>query len=112
VDFIRLVVDQDVRPRRPHDDQPFMISDDFWSLMEACWAKISQERPKAIKICDNIADVLSRKVPLQLDPSLPRYSSSNFHDRHATGGNKHYSFQCHIHHAITAIQFYIHSVIR
>jgi len=61
VDFIPLVVKEDVRPERPDDDDDdsFMIPDDLWSLIEACWARLPKTRPTALAVCDTIAGLLA-----------------------------------------------------
>jgi hypothetical protein len=65
VDFILLVVDKDVRPERPDDDEPFAISDRVWSLAEACWAKYPQDRPTALAVCDIISTFTSSPVAVR-----------------------------------------------
>src|SRR5215471_6111878 len=58
VDFIPQVVDLNVRPERPNDDQPFKIPDPFWTLMESCWERAPKSRPTAFTVCDTIKTIL------------------------------------------------------
>jgi len=52
--FIQLVVNEDVRPERPDDDEALDMTDDLWSLAERCWVKDPLSRPSANIVCDDI----------------------------------------------------------
>jgi serine/threonine protein kinase len=77
VDFIELVVQRDVRPERPEDDETPHLSDAVWALAEQCWVKDPKQRPTAIAVCDTISHLLettaaqAAQTQLQPSPSSP-----------------------------------------
>ena len=77
VDFIELVVQRDVRPERPEDDETPHLSDAVWALAEQCWVKDPKQRPTAVAVCDTISHLLettaaqAAQTQLQPSPSSP-----------------------------------------
>lgn len=55
VQFIELVVRQDLRPKRPRDKDAPYLSDFIWRLAEKCWVKDPRQRPTAVVLCDTIS---------------------------------------------------------
>ena len=76
-DFLHLVVDLDVRPERPEDDMPFKISNDLWSLAESCWAKLPENRPTAIAVCDAISSLLASHSDASLITNVAQPSAAS-----------------------------------
>jgi WD40 repeat protein len=58
VDFIDLVVQRDVRPERPDDEDAPQLSDAVWELAERCWVKDPKLRPIASAVCDTLLHLL------------------------------------------------------
>jgi hypothetical protein len=75
LDFVELVVRQNVRPERPEDEDAPGLSDEIWALAEACWVKDPRKRPIASALCDALSDVRSPPSDVTNDPSLgsPKY---------------------------------------
>jgi hypothetical protein len=63
------VVHGKTRPVRPKDSR-CNISDDLWSLAEACWSKEASRRPIADQVCDTMERLLEASRALPADPSL------------------------------------------
>ena len=59
IDFIELVVRQDIRPERPDDEDAPQLSDTVWELAERCWVKDPKQRPIASAVCDTITHLLN-----------------------------------------------------
>src|ERR1700733_4638626 len=57
-DLIELVVQRNVRPERPDDDDAPQLSDAIWELAKACWIKEPKERPTAVALCTTISHLL------------------------------------------------------
>ncbi|KIM77885.1 hypothetical protein PILCRDRAFT_824860 [Piloderma croceum F 1598] len=57
-DFIELVVQRNVRPEWPDDDDAPQLSDMIWELAKACWIKEPKERPTAVALCTTISHLL------------------------------------------------------
>jgi WD40 repeat protein len=57
-DFIELVVQWNVRPERPDDEDAPKLSDAIWELAKACWVKDPQKRPTAMAVCNTISHLL------------------------------------------------------
>jgi hypothetical protein len=70
LDFVELVVRQNVRPERPEDEDAPGLSDEIWALAEACWVKDPRKRPIASALCDALSDVRSTPSDVTNDPSL------------------------------------------
>ena len=73
VDFIELVVQRDVRPEHPEDDETPHLSDAVWALAEQCWVKDPKQRLTAIAVCNTISHLLettaAQAAQMQLQPS-------------------------------------------
>ena len=74
-DFIELVVQRNVRPERPDDEDAPQLSDAVWELVMACWVKEPKDRPTALALCTTVSHLLETTPiarPTQDDsPSLP-----------------------------------------
>ena len=57
-DFIELVVQRNVRPERPDDDDAPQLSDAIWELAKSCWIKEPKERPTAVTLCTTMSHLL------------------------------------------------------
>jgi WD40 repeat protein len=57
-DLIELVVQRNVRPERPDDDDAPQLSDAIWELAKACWIKEPKKRPTAAALCTTISHLL------------------------------------------------------
>lgn len=57
-DFIDLVVNGDVRPERPEEEDTPGFPDGVWKLAEACWVKEPKRRPNANDVCNTISKLL------------------------------------------------------
>ena len=57
-DFIELVVQRNVRPERPDDEDAPQLSDVVWELAKSCWIKEPKERPTAAALCTTISHLL------------------------------------------------------
>jgi WD40 repeat protein len=58
LEFVELVVRQNVRPERPDDEEAPQLSDGIWELAEACWVKNAKERPTAATLCTTVFHLL------------------------------------------------------
>jgi WD40 repeat protein len=58
VEFLELVVRQDVRPEQPDDEDAPYLSDEIWELAEKCWVKEPKHRPTASAVCDTLSHLL------------------------------------------------------
>lgn len=56
--FIDLVVDNNVRPGRPDEEDALQLSDKIWKLAEHCWMKDARKRPTAKAVSDIISQLL------------------------------------------------------
>ncbi|KIM73019.1 hypothetical protein PILCRDRAFT_81455, partial [Piloderma croceum F 1598] len=54
-DFLPLVVERNVRPERPVDEDAPQLSDITWELAKKCWAKDPKRRPTATAVCDTLS---------------------------------------------------------
>jgi WD40 repeat protein len=70
-DFIELVVQRNVRPERPDDENVSHLSDAVWGLAEKCWGNNPLSRPTASALCDIISDLLQTTVIAGTTPTLP-----------------------------------------
>lgn len=50
-DFIQFVVDRNVRPEHPEDDEAPQLSNNIWCLAEQCWVGDKTQRPTADDLC-------------------------------------------------------------
>ena len=57
-DFIELVVQRNVRPERPDDEDAPQLSDAVWELAMSCWIKEPKERPTAAALCTTVSHLL------------------------------------------------------
>ena len=57
-DFIELVVQRNVRPEWPDDEDAPKLSDAIWEFAKACWVKDPQKRPTAMAVCNTISHLL------------------------------------------------------
>ena len=57
-DFIELVVQRNIRPERPDDEDSPQLSDAVWELAQSCWIKEPKERPTAAALCTTISHLL------------------------------------------------------
>ena len=57
-DFIELVVQRNIRPERPDDEDAPQLSDAVWELAKSCWIKEPKERPTAAALCTTISHLL------------------------------------------------------
>ena len=76
-DFVHLVVDRNVRPERPPEDdvQCQGLSDDLWRIAERCWVKEPIDRPNATTLCDEMERCLASHRESKVAPStLPPLS--------------------------------------
>ena len=77
-DFVHLVVDRNVRPERPPEDdvQCQGLSDDLWRIAERCWVKEPNDRPNVTTLCDEMERCLAShresKVNLSSLPPLSK----------------------------------------
>ena len=77
-DFIELVVNHNVRPERPEEEdiKQYGLSDAVWALAESCWQKDPKDRPTADVLCDmllRLLEVTPRSVPptISFAPIIP-----------------------------------------
>jgi len=66
--FIELVVEQNVRPERPDDEDAPQLSDALWELVEKCWVKDPKSRPTANAVCNTLSDLLHTAAITPLTP--------------------------------------------
>ena len=57
-DFIELVVQQNIQPEWPDDEDAPQLSDAVWELAKSCWIKEPKERPTATALCTTISHLL------------------------------------------------------
>lgn len=60
-DFLLLVGDQNVRPKRPTKEEASQLTDGIWKLAEMCWQGQASKRPDATyigKILEGIKQTL------------------------------------------------------
>lgn len=69
VDFIELVVKQDIRPERPYEENAPDLTDEIWKLAEYLWAKDVTKRPTSNIICERLSRLLATTVP-RMPPRL------------------------------------------
>ncbi|KAF7291470.1 Protein kinase domain-containing protein [Mycena kentingensis (nom. inval.)] len=62
--IFRLVVQQDMRPDRP-DEQDFGLTDHVWGVLEECWSKVSRLRP-TFDIISQLLRTSARIAPLSI----------------------------------------------
>ena len=81
--FVQLVVDRNVRPERPSEDdvQCQGLSDDLWRIAESCWVKEANDRPNATTLCDEVERCLAShresKVPSSSSSLLPELQTGS-----------------------------------
>ena len=61
-DFVELVVNQNIRPDRPDQDEAPQLTDDSWQLAELCWGKDPLSRPNIGTVCDTISRSLGKTL--------------------------------------------------
>jgi hypothetical protein len=69
-EFVQSVVNEDVRPDRPCDDECPDMSDGFWKLAEQCWVKDPLRRPSASPVCALLHEP-------QWSPTVPSVGSTS-----------------------------------
>lgn len=57
-DFLELVVEKNVRPERPDEDEAPKLFDEIWELAQGCWAKEPLQRPIAESVCKTISHLM------------------------------------------------------
>jgi len=67
-----LVVQRNVRPERPDDEDAPQLSDAVWELAEACWVKDPKERPTATAVCTTLSHLLETISIVQPTPNASR----------------------------------------
>jgi hypothetical protein len=68
-EFVELVVERNVRPEWPDDEDAPQLSDAIWGLADNCWAKIPKDRPTASAVCDILCHLLDTAVIAQATAS-------------------------------------------
>jgi hypothetical protein len=74
-EYKTLVVDDDVRPERPEEEEAPQMTDETWDLAERCWVKDPRARPTIDTVCTTMARLFEayRHVPIpQVDFSYRR----------------------------------------
>ena len=61
-ELYELVVNRDVRPERPEDDEAPGLSDAVWDVAEACWTKNPRQRPTAGAASEKIAQIIKENT--------------------------------------------------
>lgn len=70
-EFIEYVVDRNVRPERPEDDEVPQLSNDMWALAEQCWAGDRTRRPDGNSLCRAIDTmIVNTKDNASLTPGI------------------------------------------
>lgn len=65
-DLRQLVVDEDLRPEKPDEDEAPYMTDEIWDFAVRCWVKHPRQRPTATAVHDTISEMRQGAV------SLPR----------------------------------------
>jgi WD40 repeat protein len=65
VEFIQLVVREDVRPERPDDEDAPYLSDAIWELATKCWMKEPKHRPTISTVCDSLSHMSDTVATLE-----------------------------------------------
>lgn len=60
--FIDLVVEKNMRPGRPDEEDVPRLSDEIWELAEHCWMKDARKRPTAKAVSDIISQLLETDI--------------------------------------------------
>jgi len=60
-DFLELVVEKNVRPERPDEDEAPKLFDEIWELAQGCWAKEPLQRPTAESVCETISHLMGMR---------------------------------------------------
>jgi hypothetical protein len=58
-DLFDLVVDRNIRPERPDEEDCPDLSDELWDIAKRCWVKKPEERPDATTLCDEMERCLA-----------------------------------------------------
>ena len=58
VDLRELVMNSDIRPERPEEDDAPQMTDSVWQLAERCWAGDPRSRPTTDTVCADITRLL------------------------------------------------------
>jgi hypothetical protein len=56
---LELVMDEDVRPARPDEDEAPQLTNDVWRLAWQCWTKDPKARPDINAVCEVGSSVMS-----------------------------------------------------
>lgn len=73
-DLIDLVIERNIRPERPDDENSPQLSDPVWELAESCWVQDPKRRPSACALCDTLSHLVDTTATT---PSLaPSHSAS------------------------------------
>jgi WD40 repeat protein len=67
-DFIDLVVQRNVRPERPDEEDALQLSDAIWDLAQACWVTDPKERPTAAAVCTTVSHLLEKTCVARQTP--------------------------------------------
>lgn len=73
--FLDLVVERNVRPERPDEDDGPQVPDTIWELAERCWVKDPKNRPTARTVCDTLSQILNNSGDIErpvVAPSPPQ----------------------------------------
>jgi WD40 repeat protein len=73
-DFIDLVVQRNIRPERPDDEDVPQLSDAVWELAKSCWIKEPKERPTAAALCTTVSHLLETTPITRPTDSAPGLS--------------------------------------
>jgi WD40 repeat protein len=68
-EFVELVVECNVRPERPDNEDAPQLSDAIWELAEKCWLKVPKDRLTASAVCDILCHLLDTAVIAQATAS-------------------------------------------
>jgi hypothetical protein len=85
VELRELVVNQNVRPERPENDEAPQLTDEVWQLMQRSWDGDALSRPTSVTLCDDIRSILDSRqssLPASSEPKAieSSFSRQYFHD--------------------------------
>lgn len=69
-DSIDLVVQRNVRPERPDDEDAPQLYDTIWYLAKACWVKDPKQRPTADVVCTTLSHLLDTTSLVRLTQGI------------------------------------------